>query len=163
MEASPNITHRLRFGGWPLRWAAVGLGVLQAGVCVVAAVVAAVSGSPGGAVGLIVFAMVILAGVWLASEQPALMGYVLVVGGAVMALFVAGVIEWGKSWSENPGPWGFWEFFAIVMVGGVPVLAGILLLLSATSMAWSSDRAERRAQRQRLAEIEARRHLRNTH
>ena len=96
--------------GLALRRAGIGLGLVQAGVWVGAAVVAAVAGNPGATVGLIVFAMVILAGAWRASRQPALMGWLLVVSGALMALFVATAIEFGRAWSENPAPWGFWEF-----------------------------------------------------
>lgn len=109
------------------RRAAIALGVFEAGVILVRS-------APTGQVETVVVlaALVILAGAWVAWRRPTLMGGALVLLGVILTPTLAWAIDFGRGWTtENPGAWGFSEYFTVVLVGGIPLVAGSLLLVSA--------------------------------
>ncbi len=112
-----------------IRRVAVCLGLVQAGGLVVASV-AVDDALP------ILPALVVAAGAYAAWRHPTAMGTLLVVVGCVLTLITWSLIDWVRDFGEeNPGPWGFWEAFWLVAVGGIPLVAGVLLLVSAKSRA----------------------------
>ena len=119
-----------------LKRVAIALGVLEAGAMIVRGI------TEGNAVGGLALTVVILTGAWLAWRHPVLMGGLLVLLGAVLTPSLVWAIDFGQAWTENPKPWGFSEYFAVVVVGAIPLLAGTLLLISAWSDRAVKERSE---------------------
>ena len=57
-----------------------------------------------------------------------MMGWLLIIGGAFMALVMTFAISSADLFSH---PWGFSETIAVVIAGGVPMVLGILMLRAA--------------------------------
>jgi hypothetical protein len=102
---------------------AIALGIAQAAVFV--AFGAASAGTR------VLFAVVVVAGAVIARRHPALIGGLLIFFGLIVIPILVWAINFAHGWATEPTSWGFWEYFWLVTIGGVPLLAAGLLLLSA--------------------------------
>ena len=91
----------------------------------------------------VLLAVLVVAGAVIARRHRALIGGLLIFFGLIVIPVVVSATNFAHGWAAEPTSWGFWEYFWLVAIGGVPLLAGGLLLLSARVTGVGQDVSDR--------------------